>query len=241
MKTLRIISIIVILLSIASCTMNRPLTKEVMVLDDVTDQKRAQPMQAEILSLFSFDGMQKWNGNIFRYAEVSDISLNATKIISLPKEINWFSNELEREQAVRDFQKQVSDALKKDAPDSSGKSYSSVYLSLAHALTELAGSKSDSKVLLLYSDLMENSFELSFYQDPKLLLLKNNPDSIKRKLEELAPLPLLQGIEVHLIYQPVSITADWKYRIVSGFYKKVLESKGAKVFIEANLQKHDAE
>ena len=61
------------------------------------------------------------------------------------------------------------------------------------------------------------------------------PETIETIFEKKAVLPSLVGIEVYLIYQPTTAENDATYRVVSEFYKTLLESKGATVNISANL------
>ena len=237
MKSFQIIGLVIIALMLSTCFLNKPWLIQVVVLHDVTDQQLSKPEASSILKFYSFDGNNKWNEAIFNYVQLSDISLNRIQTIHLPQETSWFSNELEREKNIKGFQNQVTDILNNSLLDTSSKAQSSVYLALVHALNSLSGNEAWDRVLLVYSDLMENNSDLSFYSEKKLNELIRNPDSVQMKFEEWAPLPKIKGVEVHLIYQPTNTITDKNFRIVSAFYKQLLENKGAKVFIEANTQK----
>jgi hypothetical protein len=82
---------------------------------------------------------------------------------------------------------------------------------------------------------MENDLDISLYSKQELELLKANPDSLKEIFEKRKALPSLPGIEVYFIYQPSNAIDDKDYRLVSDFYRSLLESKGATVHISANL------
>ena len=82
---------------------------------------------------------------------------------------------------------------------------------------------------------MENTNSLSFYNNKDFKKLKTKPDEIQNYFETMQSINSLSGIEVYFIYQPTDIANDEQFRIISGFYKKMLESKGAKVTISANL------
>lgn len=236
MKTVVIIAIIIGLLCIVSCRGLESRTTEVIVLHDVTDSLLARPIASEILSLYSLEGASKWDGGYFQLSTLSDVSLSRSKRIVLQPEMSWTSNELERKKQIEKFQKGVKEILDAASKDSIGKKQSSVYLSISRALHTLSTSKSSRKILIVYSDLMENTKELSFYSDEELKVLTANPESVRHKLDQMASLLKLDGIEVHLIYQPMNVEADEHFRIVSTFYQKLLTDRGARVFIEASLQ-----
>jgi hypothetical protein len=82
---------------------------------------------------------------------------------------------------------------------------------------------------------MENTSEMSFYDRQKQELLKTNPDAISKYFEAQLPLQNLQGIKIYIVFQPNGIEEDERFKIVSGFYKKLFEAKGAVVEITANI------
>ena len=81
---------------------------------------------------------------------------------------------------------------------------------------------------------MENTDLVSFYHSKTFKFLQSNPGAMK-KLFEQQPLNSLTGIEVNLLFQPKDTAQDEQFKVVSGFYRKLLEDKGAQVTIGANL------
>ena len=147
----------------------------------------------------------------------------------------WLSYGLERDKEIKNFKNEVLQIVTAAGNDIVGKNNSSVFLPIANALNELARSKAQRRVLLIYSDLMENTMDISFYTKKQFQLLTTNPDSIKKQFEHLQTLQNLNGIEVNFIYQPTDSQNDKVFAIVSAFYKKLFEDKGAKVNISANI------
>jgi hypothetical protein len=127
----------------------------------------------------------------------------------------------------------IQEALSK--PAVSSKPNSSVYIPIVEALSFLKNTKAETKVLLIYSDLMENGENISLYNQASLKNMKENPGSLTDFYESKMTLPDLSGISVYLIYRPSNTKEDERFQIVSGFYKKMFENKGAKVFIQANI------
>jgi hypothetical protein len=234
MKTIGIIFILLFLsILTALVTYHKPVSTEISVLGDITDSLLAKPDAKEIIRLYNFSNNNKWNAALFRFADVTDVSMNRTSEFKMESENKWLSNEPERDKEIKKFQSGISEVL--SANESFGREHSSVYLPIAHELIRLSESKLEKRMLLVYSDLMENTPDLSFYDKRDFQLLVSNPDSLKKLFTQWEPLPSLNGIAVFLIYQPADIDADWKFKEVSGFYKKFLEDKGAQVNVLANL------
>ena len=210
-------------------------TTEVSVLHDLTDKHLSQPDANELYALFHLSGNDKWNGAMFRFSNVTDVSFNRTDEISLNAANQLFSNEFTREKQIENFKDSLAKIVADAGSDATGKENSSIYLPIANELIYLSRSTAKKRSLIIYSDLMENNLDFSFYHPDQLQLLELHPETISEKFEKQKALPSLKGIEVYFVYQPADPDADREFRIVSEFYKKLLEKKGANVFISANL------
>ncbi|MFA6089451.1 MAG: hypothetical protein WC755_06310 [Candidatus Woesearchaeota archaeon] len=234
MKT--IIIIIVLLTAtilIAVNTVPNPNITEVIVLRDITDNHLAQPNTNEILSLFGLEN--KWNGGIFHFTTITDVSYNQTEIIKLEPRNEWLTFELDRDKEVKKFKNDISEIFTNSEKDIIGKKSTSVYAPTVNELNKLSKSKAQNRILLLYTNLMENNSNISFYDNGTLSKLKTNPDSIQKYFESQVPLQKLNGIKIIMIYKPSDEKEDEDYKIVSEFYKRLFESKGAEVEIVANI------
>ncbi len=235
--TIAVISIIFIIIAttiiIASTTVNS-IEIEVTVMRDITDTQISQPNLADIVSLVNLDNSQ-WNGANVRFVDITDVSYNHTYQTSIIAENHWLGNEFDRENKIKNFHAKITQILVSAEEETNGKNNSSVYIPIANELNRLSQSPAQKKIVLVYSDLMENTAELSFYNKSKFNLLKTNPDSILKYFDAQVPLRKLAGIKIYLIYQPANPETDKQYQIISGFYKKLLESKGATVEITANI------
>lgn len=231
--TLTIITALAITILIVACSKQSHFTTEVVILRDITDKHLSKPNAEDISRFFNWE-KGKWNEAKFRFADITDVSYNRTNETSIEGENMWLSNEYEREDKVKKFNGEIAKILSVSAKENIGKQHSSVYIPIARELSRLNKSASDKKIILIYSDLMENQKELSFYDPKKLKQLKENPEEIRKLLESQQPLGALVGIKVYIIYQPADAEADLKFRIVSEFYRNLLEMKGAKVTIGAN-------
>jgi hypothetical protein len=228
-----ILIIIVTTIIIASTSVNTNVT-ELTVMRDITDVQLAQPQLTDIVPLLNLNNA-KWNGAEVRFLDITDVSYNHTYQAIINPENQWMGNEFDREKKVKDFYAQITQILTNLEKETNGKDNSSIYLPIANELNRLSQSKAEKRILLVYSDLMENTDELSFYNKSKFSLLQSDPDSIQKYFLAQVPLSKLSGITIYLIYQPSDPKADEEYQIVSRFYKTLFESKGATVLITANI------
>ena len=137
-------------------------TTEISVLRDETDKQLAEVSADAIYKKFGlFEEQAKWNGSIFRYSTISDVSFNKVTEASILPENPWLSNDLDRTAQIENFRNEIFQQFA-NAMDSGTKTYSSVYLPIARELRRLSESKSQIRRVYIYSDLMENRQDLSF-------------------------------------------------------------------------------
>jgi hypothetical protein len=231
--------IILILVSLTviiffACKSEAGKTREIVVIRDITDSNLSQPDAEQILSLFKIND-EKWDGASFRMLTLTEVSYNQVYEISLPQENEWLGNEFERNKKIEAFKHAITNEINKNDSQNIGRNQSSIYAPLARELNHLSRNRADEKIIVIYSDLMENSPTLSYYKPQTLEKLNTQPSTIQKTLESIEPLTDLQGIQIHLIYQPQNTKEDTWYRTTSAFYKKLFESKNALTEISANL------
>ncbi|TND10175.1 MAG: hypothetical protein FD123_423 [Bacteroidetes bacterium] len=224
--------VILALLIFAACSNDPSSTTAVVLMHDETEAAHAAPVASEIAALYDFTVVE--NGGTFRDVPITDVSHTKATEAQIAPVNKWLSNSLARKKDVKAFKDSIAHILSRPGKDSS-LPHSSVYLPIVQELTALAQSKADRRFLVVYSDLMENTPELSFYGKKTLKHLEREPEIIKTLFEQYAPVPKLSCITVYLIHEPTDAEHDRIYRIVSGFYKSLLEEHGATVHISANL------
>ncbi len=239
-----LIYVFVVIISLVALTgylyYNDPFTKSpttrIVVASDVTNSFIAKPNADEIFKGFGFKD-DNLRGASLEVLQLTDVDY--TPVVSL--ELNAESafdtnipNRIDTIQVFRERVRRVIDGITfKDTL-----SHSSIFQPLMRQLQELAYSKSDRKVLVVYGDLMSNTNTLSLYSPENLALISSNPRHLTELLSQGEPLPDLQGkgVEVYLIFQPRAHAQNEIYVKVSNYYKGLLESLGAKsVTISANL------
>lgn len=232
MTTIIILTVVIILVYIA----NKPQSStDLSVLRDITDSLISQPETREIMSRYNLTSNDKWNGVEFRFKNVSDVSYNPTSEVSLEEAHPLFSNEFTRDKQVKWFKDSVASIITQAGNDKIGKEHSLIYLPIANELIRLTKSDASKRILVIYSDLMENDLDLSLYAPNQLNLVKENGVPLKEAFEKQMTLPSLKGIDVYFIYQPTDAESNKDFGIISNFYCTMLQEKEAHVHISANL------
>jgi hypothetical protein len=232
--TIALITLLSIAILFAACTGDSHKTTAVVGLWDRTDPGIPKPDASGIIQLYGFE-KDKWNGGYFQFSAINAVSLNPSEQYEIGKANPYLSNEFKRSEELKQFQNNISEIIENAGHSKSEENNSSIYLPLVNALNSLAKNKADRKILLLYSDLMENTDKVSFYRKKDISLLIKEPKELMEELESMQALDDLSGIEVYFIYQPTNLKSDTLFQLVSNFYKTLLEKKGAGVFIKANL------
>lgn len=235
MKTLTYIAIILItIVAVFYFTAEKPTKTEVVLIFDRTDKFLSSPDGNEILSLYDLKANPN-RGATFRLVQITDVDYTPTIEANMPPFTTFGGSQITRVTDRAKFQAEIKNALSSLNAKNQSKAYSSIYAPLVRELARLKESTADTKILLLYSDLMENTDFVSFYSSPTLALVKTKPDTIRDLLGKQAPIPDLTGIEIHIIYEPKDHSENSVFTSVSHLYKSMLEAKGAKVLIGANL------
>lgn len=240
MKTKHIILISILLLILAGCVAYNDCNDKqyesdiTIALDRTGSHTFSLPNREAILQ--AFEGKRElWKGYHFRLVSLSDVDLNRGYEASIKPGCSYTSNVYERKKEMANFSLELDSATGKLLSEPIGRPSSSLYIPLANELSRLAESHAKKKTLIVFSDLLEESYLFSFGSPKTLQMLKENPDNVSAMLEKEAPLPSLKGVEIYVIFQPVNSAESNVFHIVSGFYQRLLESKGARVNISANL------
>jgi len=204
------------------------------IIWDITDSMMVTPKLSEITSLYGLD-KDIWNGGKFRLLNVTDVSINKIYEASIESENMWLGNKFKRNEKLKKFYSEIDGIISGALKQKIGKDNTSLYIPIAKELNRLSQSTANKKLLLVYSDLMQNTDDMSFYKNETLSLLRTNPDSVKKYFESQLKLKNLSGIKIYLVFQPQNMKQDEVYKIVSNFYKAMLESKGAEVEITASI------
>lgn len=209
----------------------------VSILSDVTDPRFMIPDMNEILTWQGFSEVNQpdmWNGISIRVSALSDIDLNKIKWIKLESVNPWLSNEFERAKEISRFREKAN-GLVQDLKVENGRNQSSIIEPIFQEALRLAGEPADQKILIIYSDLLQNASGLTLYNPSHFRQFTNETDSLNYLIEKY-PLPeSLNGMKIYLIYEPMNSIENERYMKVSEIFKKYFEYGGATVIRRANL------
>lgn len=211
---------------------------DLIVIRDKTDIHLLNPDASSILRLFNLSDNNSASVN-FRYHEITDRTLVPVVILNLPTGTNkGRSNEpFSRERLIINFYDTIRKTLV-DVNSNNNSSYlnhSECFRTIAEELTILSQSNSEYKILLVFSNLFENSDILSVYNNDTKKMLMKAPKKIKEQFEKSKLLPEnLSNMRVFFLFNPATREEDKEFMKIVEVYRILLESRGAKVTVQAN-------
>ena len=215
-------------------TVSNTQSTTVSVLWDKTDTLLSNPDVSKIVGLYDLT-TNRWNGGYFSYASITDVDFNQRLSTQLIPDNLWSGNELKRKKQVQLFFQTVDSILHQSETIKAGRLHSSIYRSVINEMVRLQSEPSNSHLLLLYSDLQENSDLFNIYDKSSLHQLMSKPELIKAMFEKAMPIPDLKGITIYILFQPKSQEDNRIFNSMSGLYRDLLVKHGAIVLIQANL------
>jgi hypothetical protein len=215
-----------------------PGSTTVSLVIDVTDPRSYLPPPDAVLAQYQC----KQNPDaecIFRLRAITDMRLSAIQSLRLPDALSGdFKNKDDdsqfRARGILAFYNSVRSMLHKlYAQFDSIRTLknSECFRIIANELSFLSQSKSTRRILLVASDLLEKSDLLDSYREDI-----SNSQKVAHKLDSAGLLPRsLTGISVVFVFSPRNRLEDQQFYALSEAYKALMEQKGAKVSIQANL------
>lgn len=220
------------LLSAAACRETDTVQTETVVLIDDTDALASSPDPMHITEGYGVS-RDMWQGIRVTVAFLSDRDFTAVRTATLPRESRLLGSRPMRQAKVRRFAGDLEKAM--ESGPAASRPRSILYRTLAGHLNALSGSRAPTRHAIVYSDLMENS-RVSFYDGKTLEVMATAPEEVQALLEKDVRLKGLSGVEVWLVFEPKSYEQNDTYLLVSGFYRTLLESKGATVHVSQSFR-----
>lgn len=235
------VMVLIVLLLMNSCRndsdkIQNPIYMDLVVLNDKTDPHLLRP-DASILRLFNLSDDNAKSVH-FRYREITDRRLVPVTNLSFPGKRSHNNNyaALSKERLIINFYDTVRSVLANNSAtdDSSTLDHSECFRTIADELSILSKSNAQNKILLIYSNIFENSDLLSVYDKKTGALSVPEPQKIKDCFEKSKLLPDdLKGITAFFLFKPASREEDQQYMKMVEAYK-LLESRGATIKVQAD-------
>lgn len=248
MKQTILFSLIALHVLSISCKTETPQKTAITVLIDVTDEKFkdnnfAQENLPKLLSLMKLDkqtgGFSGGEIKLSLINEVSD-SKSETVKIAVGESGMMGENPLNRKDKVDRFYDDLEKGMKKVLDNADwGTDASKIYQKVTRECIKMNRINADRKYLIIYSDMLENGSQFSFYgQNWKSTIEKMiaAPEATLQNLSKRGPaLPDLSEFEIYIIATRTSGN-DEKINLSEQLWTMIFEYQGASVTFTSSLE-----
>ncbi|HAV54307.1 MAG TPA: hypothetical protein DCX41_05160 [Aequorivita sp.] len=230
----RICQLLLFVSILCGCTTPESRTEVYSILYDITDPLLVAPDVGELAQVMDIADPDKTI--IIRYANLTDVDYNKVRELVRPqRQTGLLANEVSEKKKQRQFEKEIG-ILFGERDSLEPASHSSVFLPIVRELQYLASlPREHTKQVIIYSNLMENSDLISFYQPQGIYLLDNHPEILlERYMEKTKGLPPISKIHVQVIFIPRDQSENARFRKIAGLYQKVFDQINIPIVFSAN-------
>ena len=227
----------IIMATLLGCQMPEFESVDISISDDVTGSNQASAMDITTDDIIEIIGAKEnpFNHGKVRISTLSNVSLNKVQQVKLNPVASMDEyQELFREAEIKMFISEVDSLLQNARMSERGKPSSSLLRPMHQELNRLTRSEASKKYAIFYTDLLEHSTIFSSYSKVDMKFLEEHRKKFTERVLEKAPLPQsLAGIKVFIINSQQQ--SDVNFQLISDWYFEVLTSRGADVYVGANL------
>lgn len=202
---------------------------------DTTDPFLAFPTASELNDYMKVVNTHK--RIIFRYRECSSVDITPSQqFVREAEQRGLFANQVQEKRKARAFKKGLAQLLS-NVDTTSVSTHSSIFDPVVNELKKLSNIKNvDRKMLILYSDLMDNTVWVSFYRHAdKKLLYGHSPHLVQRFATKLGHIKRDSTISIHVIYQPRDVYDSERYKHLRWLWSEVFTAHNISISFSANL------
>jgi len=209
-------------------------TTAVSVIKDDTDSTLPQPRAADVMPLFNLSDRTAQNGFIFRERSISNTSLNPTRQYYV-KRGEFMDDENSRISELKAFKNKVIRYIDSLVETPKPKSNSLVYQTILSELDALVQTKAENKYMIIYSYMLQNSDEFSYYKKSDVLQAQLHPEQVVARFEKMGKLPDLTGVKVFVICNPGSYENEKKINLSIATFRALIEAKNGTLVLASNM------
>lgn len=222
-------SVILLFLGLFSCNQAEPERTKALVAVDVTDSFTVEklPTGPGFLEAIGFS-LEAANAQSLEcgFTVLSDVSANKVEYLSIDL-TDTDENKFNRIARGKKFSEELEHLISGYGQLTKGKQRSCLYRPICHLLNELQESNADHKVLIVFSDLLENSDIINLYQPEYLTRATFNDSWVKSRFDQKVPFPRCDGVDVIVACQP-NVQNDRLILKIQALYRSFFEEHGAK-------------
>ncbi len=206
----------------------------VTVMPDLTDTMASRPDTSSILRCYDMLKHDRYQGAEFRCVPITDVEHNRAVEASIIPESELLSNPSERTAKVNSFRGEIKSAIMGLDNMPIGRPSSRVIENIANEARRLAVYSAERKILVAYSDLLENGV-VNLHSKEGVARLMTYREGVVEQLDREVPNAYLNGVEIHLVYEARDYADSESFSAMAEIYREIFEGRGAKVFVEANF------
>lgn len=226
-----IIAYIIIVAMLISCKGThkpQPITS-VKLLIDQTGDLQAVPKAEQIHKLYDLRRRTERGGS-FTVKTITDLEYSPSVTFAIEPQALLMQNPGLRKKGINDFEAKITLTLAQVSLQPVGKSRSQIYAPIIQSLHEISKEDVDEKIVLVTSDLAENSI-FSMYKPADMRLLLDSPDAVATRLGTYGTLGDMTGVTVQFSFTAPDYESSQRHSLMASWYKRQIEAKGGKVFI----------
>jgi hypothetical protein len=243
-----IISILTLLLFFSACQTETPQKTAISVLIDVTDERfKDDNFIAEnlpkLMSLMELDPETGgFSGGQIKMSLINEVSDSKSKTVKIDVGETGMmgENPLNRKDEVEKFYSELGKSLSNILEKANwGKEASKIYQKVTRECIKLNRVEANRKYLIIFSDMLENSKQFSFYGanwKSTIEKMMAEPEASIEQLSKKGPaLPDLSEFEIYIIATRTSGN-DEKINLSEQFWTTLFEYQGATVTFASGLE-----
>lgn len=208
---------------------------------DITDQNNVLPNAEAIIKLYQFNSDKNIDAGL-KICTLTDKQLNPDKYLHLPGGSITEKDNIEddpnyREKLIVSFYNAIRKTIigfvteNKSTPELHN---SECFRIIATEIQTMIHNHERENILLVFSDLQENSELFNCYKKTSQEFLHQNPTEVSKIFENTNLLPKdLKSIKIFFVFAPKNRDEDKRYMDMIGIYKNLFESRGAIVKVQA--------
>ena len=170
------------------------------------------------------------------YTEINELMApHIIEVASLAEGEPYHSRiELDRRDSIIAFKEKIVWFIDNKFGNGEGLPTSQVNQCLCRSLTRLRASPATKRVMVIYSDLMENTPSMSFHGENAPDIVGKDYGRVSQIFNESCPLKDLSGIVIHVVFSPRKANQEEVIK-AQAFWEKYLESHSATVEFRPNF------
>lgn len=236
-----ILAIVVFLVSCQKAYKENNRSISVSVIIDITDLQQLHPESESIIPMFGLQyDVEK--SVIFRITPLTDRQLNPVREIRLKdagsnnKDNVGDDDNFRKKQIIHFYdtvRKSISEETQSALADTS-LSYSECFTTILNEVLKRKKNAGDSVIILVFSDLNENSSVFNVYTNENKALLLQHPENVARIFEQKKSIPdSIKHTTLILVYDPKSREDDGVFMKMAEVYRLIFEHRGVTVMVQA--------